>query len=56
MSHLLVASHADEGIDRFLVEVIVTALAIDQTPTVQLIESTYDREAAILVTENGLSS
>ena len=37
-SHLFIASHADEGIERLLVRVIVTASAIDQTPSLQLIE------------------
>ena len=44
-SDLLVASHTDKGIERFLVYVVATALAIDQTPTLQLIEPAYDRGA-----------
>ena len=40
--HLLIASHAYEGIERLLVRVIVTAPAIDQTPSLQLIEPAYD--------------
>ena len=41
-SDLLVASHADKGIERLLVYVVLTTLAIDQTPTLQLIEPAYD--------------
>ena len=37
-SDLLVASHADMRIERLLMHVVATALAIDQTPTSQLIE------------------
>ena len=44
-SDLSVASHTDKGIERFLVYVVATALAIDQTPTLQLIEPAYDRGA-----------
>jgi anti-sigma factor ChrR (cupin superfamily) len=41
-SDLSVASHADKGIERFLVYVVATALAIDQTPTLRLIEPPND--------------
>ena len=34
-SDLLVASHTDKAIEHFLVYVVATALAIDQTPTLQ---------------------
>ena len=44
-SDLSVASHTDKGIERFLVYVVATALAIDQTPTLQLIEPANDRGA-----------
>jgi hypothetical protein len=44
-SDLSVASHTDKGIERFLVYVVATALAIDQTPTLQLIEPACDRGA-----------
>src|SRR6516165_11234863 len=44
-SHLLVASHTDKRIKRLLVQVIVTASSIDQTPTLQPGEPAYDRSA-----------
>ena len=44
-SDLSVASHTDKRIERFLVYVVATALAIDQTSTLQLIEPAYDRGA-----------
>ncbi len=43
VSDLFVASHADKRIERLLVDVIVTAPAFDQTPTLQPIEPAYDR-------------
>ena len=42
VSHLLIASQADEGVERLFAQVIVAALAIDQTPTVQPSEPAYD--------------
>ena len=44
-SDLLVASHAEKQIERLLVHVVAAALAIDQTPTSQLIEPACDRGA-----------
>src|SRR5215471_5064112 len=41
-SDLFVASHTDKGIERLLVHVVAAALAIDQTPTLQLIEPAGD--------------
>src|SRR5262249_14516521 len=40
---LFVASHTDKGIERLLVHVVATALAINWTPTLQLTEPAYDR-------------
>jgi hypothetical protein len=45
VSHLLVASHANKGIERILMYVIVATLAIDQTPTLQPLEPAYDGSA-----------
>ena len=42
-SRLLIAPHSDERIERLLVQVVVTAPAIDQTPTLQPSELAYDR-------------
>ena len=44
-SDLLAALHADERIERLLVHVVATTLAIDQTPALQPIEPAYDRGA-----------
>ena len=44
-SDLLVASHADKGIERLLENVVTTTLAIDQTPTLQPIELADDCSA-----------
>ena len=40
---MLVAAHADKRIERLLVHIVATAVAIDQNPTLQLIEPAYDR-------------
>ena len=45
VSNLLVAPHANERIERLLVDVIVTTLAIDQPPTLQPVEPAYDGSA-----------
>src|SRR6516165_712877 len=43
--YLLVASRANKRIERLFAYVIVTTLAIDQTPTLQPVEPAYDGSA-----------
>ena len=45
VSNLLVAPHANKRIERLLVYVIVPTLSIDQTPTLQPVEPSYDGSA-----------
>jgi hypothetical protein len=52
---LLVASHANKRIERLLVYVVLTTLAIDQTPTLQLIEPAYDGGAGYAHIASNLS-